>query len=256
MSGSITAFDSSGNGRDATMSPGGSKTTVYRTAGLVAGDYAVLSGGPGVSVSDPWVSIDAFAGGVNASADFSVICWVEAPPAYAGLGVTAHIYVSANVLGSGCELNPIWQDGSVQFGFPSFSAQTWQSVTGILNPDGNPHFVAITFTYATQVANLYVDGSLITWTHTGSVLNNDPTLASFYIDIPSGGPCCQVTDEFATFRSVLSGSDISTLYSAGLAGFSTWNSAVLALSPYAFYHLNEGAPLPTGWHIGEIAMGG
>lgn len=67
-----------------------------------------------------------------------------------------------------------------------------------------------------------------------------------------------VMDECATFTSELSSTDMSNIWAAR-TGYSGLNSAILALSPYNYWHLDE-LPPPTpaepGWYVGQVGMFG
>lgn len=227
------AADASGNGNDGTyMTTSGD---VRFVDGLVPGDAAMVSdAGPPSTVSN-WVEIPV---GLAASdADFTIAFWCEFGANFNGAG-------SLFIVSEGADPNArVIVGGEVQLGQPgsqpiqlAIGFGNWIAPPGPPMADGIASFIVIT--YSAGVPVLYRNGALVGWA----------AAAPFG---PAGGPNDTTTissatgnagivDEVAFFDYALSAGDVAALYAAGSA-FSAYSAAVAALTPRAYYHLDDGA---------------
>lgn len=128
---------------------------------------------------------------------------------------------------------------------------TWGSVIGAVPFDGLPHLVAFTFDKSPSLGILdtgtfYVDGV--------AVANDfEPIFAvpdSFVTEAGINGSSSSaagvgIMDEWACWNRALSAGEIASLQAAR-GSFAAYNSAVLSLSPTAYYHLDEFLPTAAG----------
>lgn len=228
-----TAVDASGNNRDGTYDP--ILGTPQFVTGLVSGDLAWLSG----TVS-PFTTASTITLPTNCAdwdTDFTICWWCSFTADFAGAGLD---FYEAVLQSTG---DPLRIFGTVGPGMGVQSIQvnalpnagSWVA-DDIFLPDGTIYFCALTWDGADL--KLYIDGALYPWTTTGGTPSNSGD-GQYSIGEPAGG-CANVVDEWATFKRALSAGELLALYVAGQVDIDTYSGAVLALTPFVYYHLDDG----------------
>jgi len=243
------AYDSSGNGLNGTYEgTSGTDYTLGQTAivpGLAA-SLQVHATNPG----QPKVLLPTMNLGWNGSAwlsDFSIVEWVKPDPSdleQFALPMEVNDYYFYQGTGGAASYTPA---------MGAYAIGNWASPTQTFK-DGNAHFLAMTIhrtSSGTCSMALYVDATLatsVTTTCTGAyhiVASTNAGLGSRVSYVSGGDPYFGEIGGAAIFSSALTAPQVVALYSSAYpapgAPNSSYDSAVLALSPYAYYRLNETA---------------
>gem|GEM_PF-6619076 len=250
----ITAFDASGNNRNGTYE--GSSGTDYLlgqpsilpgdTQGVSVETFATNPGAPKVSI--PSVSLES--NGSTWLSDFSVSAWATAATSVSQEAQIVELndyYFGRGVTGNtpGAAFTPMMGD---------FDFYNWASSTPTF-ADGKAHLSVMTVhqnSAGTCDLNLYIDGSVVSsepgtqcvganvlWNTNAGIAGRVSGNAQDPVgDFPWAGEVAGV----AIFSCALTPSQIGNLYNytgQPALGPSPYNAAVLSLSPYAYYPLNE-----------------
>lgn len=226
-------LDSSGFANDGTyLDP---SRALYGQPGLVAGDEAVTALDNTILAQMPMT------GGLI-GADYTIGGWLN-PPSTAdcaylileGFSVTPALAVSFfyQIFNGAASL------GMQRRVFPGPTGlATYSAPTPALAPGA--HFVAVGYDPASGTARFYVDGLPVGDSHnTNSPSSEDPILGELG-DMRTQFPV--TLDEVFFCPQQLADADIAALYAAASVDFLTWTAAVLAFSPFGFYHLDEFVP--------------
>lgn len=258
------AVDSSGNGNDGvyTAEPPGA---IAFTDGLLPGDAAWLAGTSGPPPS-PFASsyVHVPSSLLSGTAPWSLAFWYKLDPSLAGGGLTW--YTEPDTAGVplfcffGLAQSAI-SSGQSMFEMSGFTAWIGPYGTDGWYCDGLRHHCALVNNGVALL--LYLDGSLVPWRVDGGTPTNWAS-AGPYADTAIGRSA-GVLDEYAVFASALSAGDVAALFAAETS-FAAYSAAVLARSPVAYYHLDDGgqdasftytsAPVGSaGWYVGAVVLG-
>jgi len=119
-------------------------------------------------------------------------------------------------------------------GFPGFD---WSWGPNLFQADNTVYFVVLRFDGTT--VTLRINGVAVAAAGPGSPGTFGGNTV-YSIGEPGGGTA-NVVDEFSTWKTDLTDAQCDALYAAGLDDFAAYSAAVLALSPYVYYHLDEGS---------------
>lgn len=203
----------------------------------------LLSGGPNAAfdaeASD--AKIVAPPGGISLAVNFS-ITFLFAFAASTSSGATGEVWYLNDTIGSQSLTFEITRNGA--FGLAGFTKSTT-----VYPNNASTHLIGFTWNAATGVGTYYLDGTAV-GTDTVGVLTN---VFNEFVILRTGGPT-GVLDEFATYPSLLSGGNMSTLNGAR-SSFSAFNTSVLSFSPRHYFHLDDRLRQSGGWYIGQSVMG-
>tara|TARA_R100000541_G_scaffold59152_2_gene72058 strand:+ start:14 stop:697 length:684 start_codon:yes stop_codon:yes gene_type:complete len=161
--------------------------------------------------------------------DFTVSVWFKTTPKG---GFNSII---GNSVGEGGLLFAIVQAG----GIIRFRDNTWTALSGTITDD-NWHHIAITYDSSANQLKSYVDNSLFTTLTPGTP--SAPTNSHSFDQIGkrlSIGQWVGNLDELAVFSSVLSASDVSTIYGAAAP------TSLASLNPVHWWRMGDGDTSPT-----------
>jgi hypothetical protein len=231
------AVDASGNGND------GSYQTINGdpfVPGLVVGDlacdFSTNAFGPNTvdHVQTPAALIDF-------TTDFSIVCLWENPTV---APTSFDVYATQQPPGFNTGLLFNVSDGVLgAMRLDNAGFNFWQTVAGPIPYDGLPHLLAVTRTGAT--IKFYVDGVLIVNAFNVGAPNPGPQDDAGINGFGGFGTNATLTvDEFGVWRRVLTAGEIAGLQAAR-GSFAAYSAAVFALTPDAYYHLDD-VPVSTG----------
>lgn len=223
--------DASGNGFDGTYTG-----VPLSVPGLVPGDAATdWSGPPSATAHVPFGVIDW-------TADWTVEWWAQgvqgaqASALYVVNGTdptyTTQLTVDVNALGV----------VTVQQVTSAVTVDSWGTAFFAVPTPGDPHYIVATYTAGTGAIAVYVDGAAVPTFDAGPGPFSLAGLTDIYLPAPPSagnfaGPT--VEDELAIYGAALSAGQVATHYAAGLVDIATYETAVLADAPAAYYHLDD-----------------
>lgn len=123
--------------------------------------------------------------------------------------------------------------------------------------DGNWHHIVETFTASTKVKNIYVDGnttpeatvSLPVWWNLPTYYFTEVVIGK-YNAVTTSFVYEGLMDEVAYWNSVLSTSNVTTLYNSGVPG------DISSLSPVGWWRMGENGTYSSGWTLTDQGSGG
>jgi hypothetical protein len=226
----LVMVDASGNGNDGDYTPFGSPPgAMTYEPGLVSGNLAIRGA---LADGTPRGGATARHPILDFTVDYTFVWWQSCGAVLDGVGVGPVQFIeagSSGIVTVTTTPGPAgWIEINVRFG------SSWLTGLGTVPDDDLPHMLALTYNVGSDTMTVYVDGVAIPWATTGTQTGASPCfeLIIGFNESP------EIFDEYAFFQAELAGGDVAALYAAGLAGFATWNPAVLALTPVAFYHMD------------------
>ncbi len=224
----VQMFDASGNGNNGVYG-NGTQTGMTFVAGLVSGDAAVREvGAQQIGTATP-LSADPLTG------DFTIGGWIaSANPSdffnfmilQGSANPTVRFQVRGNSFGGFFQLTRNYTGLTGDF-----------FTTGTMPLPAGPNFITAVYTAANNHVVFYLNGTAFAaQTYAAHPMVN----TTDRLDIGNiGAGVTQTFDEMFLIESALSAGNVAALYTAGLVGWDTWNSTLLAFTPFAYYQLDD-----------------
>lgn len=230
--------DSSGHGRNGTYTHSGGYP--HSTTGLVAGDAAIITRDPNTLGNASGGNMPTL--GFDRMGDLSIEFWAALPQVVDQTGFVC----------SWSAFSParrVWltigNGGFLQFNRQDpFTAETYEWDCSATITDGLAHQFVCAHDSTDTV--LYLDGVAQAPTSSSAFVAYaamDPVGTCFENNSPLSGVNGTV-DELSIYSAKLTAGQAAAHYAAGLAGIGPYSAVVLADSPAAYYHLNDGASNP------------
>lgn len=251
------AADSSGNGNDAAYQEIGSGPPLQRVTldvpGIVGTDTMIQIGPEALAAAVTRSGALAPAG--FTAADMSLVGWVDMPTAAAlpagtldvALGVSPSLggalafalSFQVDNSGGGFRLR-----ATRNFGGPGFFETVDSDASPIAIPGA--HMFAVRYNATTRAYRFYVDGAPFGADKVGVVGATSPDSGLFLAQGLPGN--VYGFDELALFPALLTDANVAALYAAR-GDFATYSATCLALTPTAYYHLDEVPTAPAAFSL-------
>lgn len=243
----VVAVDSSGNGRNGTYDTiilGHPDTPRFVPGLLPAGGDLACQMSRGLGTADTAVVIPIIP---SADTAWSFECSLQLANVALTLPDSHLIHAFDSV--SGLSLH-ITTGGNGYVNVSDNSGGSDWAVNATAIGDFDPHHLAVA--YDGSAVAISVDASPMTLDLVGT-----PLVGATYDNARIGGfstgrTFYGILDEAAWYTSMLTGSQITAHDAAASVSFAAYTAAVLADSPWAYYHLNDKSG---GWHVGNIGVG-